>query len=169
MLIGAALAAGLAFAWLTDGRIRQVPDITLQSLQGEKIRLEQLHGKPLLVTFWATDCRGCRREMPLFSRLHNEFSGQGLEVIGIAVPWSRPDMILATTRDQNLPYRICLDLDGAAVSAFGDVSLTPTTFLIAPDGAIRYRKVGEMDEPKVRRLITSMLDRTVASQAAVSD
>ena len=46
-----ALFGGLGSLWLSPARITQAPDITVTTLQGDKLSLTDLRGKPVLVTF----------------------------------------------------------------------------------------------------------------------
>ncbi len=163
-----ALVAGIVAFAFNAGAVSEAPAIKITCIGGEKADLGQLRGRPVLVTFWSTDCPGCLREMPSLTRLYEDYSAQGLEIIGVAAPWSRPDQVLATVRAKGLPYRIGLDLDGSVTRAFGDVSWTPTSFLVDPAGRIRYQKVGDMDIEKVRRLVASMLARPAARQTALN-
>src|SRR3990167_5089782 len=59
------------------------PDFTARTVEGQTVSLAGLRGKVVLLNFWATWCQECRPEMPLFERLHREFTVQGLSVIGI--------------------------------------------------------------------------------------
>src|ERR1700732_2769140 len=47
--------------------------------------LEQYHGKPLLVTFWATWCEPCRHEYPMLNELAKKYAPQGLKVVGVSM------------------------------------------------------------------------------------
>ena len=126
--------ASIAYLWIAPSGAQQVPDVTLQLLDGNKLKLSSLKGKPVLITFWATSCPGCIKEMPHLIELYNELHSEGLEVIGIAMPYDRPDYIMEMVKRKKVPYRIAFDLQGEAVRAFGNVSLTPTTFLIDDKG-----------------------------------
>ena len=163
VLISLVMTAALAYAWLTPGGISDAPNITLKTLQGESIELASLQGKPVLVTFWATDCPGCIKEMPQLAALYKAFSPQGLEMIGITVPWNRPDYVIAMAKTKQLPYKSALDVDGKASQAFGNVRLTPTSFLIAPDGRIVHQVTGELDIQKVQTLIEALLPAQTAN------
>ena len=162
-LFGLMLIGVLAYVWLTPGGIVRAPDITLKTLQGESIPLASLQGKPVLVAFWATSCPGCIKEMPHLAALYKALSPRGLEIIGITVPRDRPDHVIAMVKAKQLPYRIALDIEGTASQAFGNVSLTPTSFLIAPDGRIVHQKTGQLDMQKIQRLIESLLPVQTAS------
>lgn len=165
-LTGLALLAGVALLRLGDGVLTAAPDVAITSLDGATTRLDQWRGRPVLVTFWSVDCPGCLRDMPRLAALHADFAARGLEVVGIAMPWNRPDHVLAMARGRNLPYRIGLDIDGRVTAAFGRVDRTPTSFLIDPDGRIRYHTTGEIDIDKVRTLVAAMLAAPAAGRTA---
>ncbi len=168
-LFGLLLVGALAYVWLTPAGLSRAPDIALQTLQGESIQLTGLTGKPVLVTFWATDCPACIKEMPHLVDLYKALSPEGLEIIGIAVPRNRPDHVIAMVKTKQLPYRIALDIDGKVSQAFGNVRLTPTSFLIAPDGRIVHQKTGKLDIQKIHKLIASMLPVQTAKLGNLSD
>ena len=67
-----------------DDRRRQDADFTLSDLQGKPWTLKSLHGKVVLVNFWATWCPPCRKEIPDLETLSNRFREQGLVVLGIS-------------------------------------------------------------------------------------
>jgi peroxiredoxin len=142
---------------LKSAELEEVPDITLVTTSGERIALAGMRGKPLLVTFWATTCRSCMNEMPLLIDLYHELSPLGLKVIGIAMYYDPPNRVLAIQESRSIPYTIALDIDAHAARAFGNVELTPTTFLIAPDGRVIYQKTGSMDMDRLRNGILAML------------
>lgn len=149
----------MAWLWLAPSGLKQAPEVTFKIIDGRSIQLSKLQGQPVLVTFWATSCPGCIREMPHLVELYREFNQQGLEIIGVAMPYDRPDHVQEMVRSKQLPYPIALDVMGEVVNAFGQVRLTPTSFLIAPDGRIVKHKIGEMDMEKLKTQIHSMLSK----------
>ncbi len=151
------LFSTIAFLWFGPSGIQQAPDIELTTIDGNKIDLKTLKGKPVLVTFWATSCPGCIKEMPHLIELYQELHNKGLEIIGIAMPYDRPDHVLEMRKRKNIPYPIVLDIKGEAVNAFGHVRLTPSSFLINPEGTIVKHKIGEMDMKQIHNMIISML------------
>jgi peroxiredoxin len=163
-LFAIVLLATLGYLWFAPAGLKASPDIKLVTIDGEQLQLASLRGNPLLVTFWATTCPGCIKEMPHLIELYEELSPQGLEIIGIAMDYDPPNQVLAMRNAKNIPYPIALDLDAEAARAFGNVRLTPTSFLIAPDGRIVYQKLGEMSMEKLRQDILAMLQTSQASQ-----
>lgn len=154
-----ALVAVVGYVWFAPSGMQKAPDLRLVTLQGDELNLQQLRGRPVLVTFWATTCPGCRKEMPHLVELYHDLHPQGLEIVGIAMSYDPPNQVKNLVQQRAIPYTIALDITGDAARAFGDVRLTPTSFLIAPDGRIVKQKIGEMDMKEVRRLIHGMLAR----------
>lgn len=147
----------VAFLWFAPSGVRPAPDITFNTLDGKTIDLKSLKGKPVLVTFWATSCPGCIKEMPHLIELYKELHGKGLEIIGVAMPYDRPDHVIEMSKRKQIPYPIAIDIQGEAVTAFGKVQLTPTSFLINPEGKIVKHKIGEMDMTALHHQIQAML------------
>jgi peroxiredoxin len=157
------LVAGTGWHFLGHPRVQKAPDIQVTTVEGKHIRLSSLKGRPVLVNFWSTTCVACIREMPQLTGLYREFAPRGLEVIGIAMAYDPPNRVLDLRRARNIAYPLALDIGSDAARAFGDVRLTPTTFLIAPDGHISLHTSGELDMQKVRRLIAGMLEPSAAT------
>ncbi len=163
-LFAIVLLATLGYLWFAPAGLKASPDIKLVTIDGEQLQLASLRGNPLLVTFWATTCPGCIKEMPHLIELYEELSPQGLEIVGIAMDYDPPNQVLAMRNAKNIPYPIALDLDAEAARAFGNVRLTPTSFLIAPDGRIVYQQLGAMSMEKLRQDILDMLQTSQVSQ-----
>ena len=168
-LFALTLLVGMGYLWLAPAGLSEAPDITVQTIKGEKITLSQLRGKPVLVNFWATTCPGCIKEMPHLIELYRELAPEGFEIIGIAMSYDPPNQVIALADRQKIPYPVALDLTGEAARAFGDVRLTPSNFLIAPDGRVVHQKIGEMDMQKVRAMILDMLAQSGKPQTVSSN
>jgi peroxiredoxin len=151
----AALVLGLAVLSIAAlNRIdTQAPDVTFMTVTGQKIALKALRGKPVIVTFWATDCSGCLEEIPQLIDLYTHYHPQGLEIIAVALYYDPPNHVITLTEDQHLPYHVALDLTAEIAHAFGDVQLIPSTFLIAPDGLIALKKTGVFVPAEIKPLI----------------
>lgn len=158
------LSGGLGFLWLIPDRLMQAPDITLTTLQGKKLRIPNPQGGPLLVSFWATTCKACLEEIPHLIELYEELAPRGFEVIGVAMSYDPPNRVIALSQAKQIPYPIALDIQGETAKAFGNVSRTPSSFLVAADGRIIYRKTGELELNRVRVLAMDMLARATHSE-----
>ncbi|MEF3074866.1 TlpA disulfide reductase family protein [Methylobacter sp. Wu1] len=155
LLLLALISAGI---WIGFGKtVTPAPDATFTTITGKKIALNALRGKPVLVTFWATDCPGCMEEIPHLVDLYKNFHAQGLEIIAVAMYYDPPNHVVTMTKDKSLPYDVALDLQAEHAQAFGDVRLTPTTFLITPDGSIALQKIGAFDPDDMKTRIEALL------------
>ncbi len=156
------IVVAISFFYSQNQNRPDVPaDLVYKTIDGRSITLEQLRGKTILVDFWSTSCKSCIKEMPDLIALHNEFSAKGFEIIGVAMPYDRPDMVLKAAEDLQIPYPVALDIDGEIIRAYGNVSVTPTHFLIAPDGKILDKIVGKIDMVKFRDRIKTMLHKNM--------
>lgn len=152
-----AVASLSIWLWTSPSGLKWAPDVTFTTLEGKKLNMGELRGRPVLVTFWATTCPGCLKEMPHLVELYEELGSAGFELVGVAMSYDPPNRVLELTTERQLPYPISLDLDGSLAAAFGNVMLTPTSFLIDPDGRIIKHKIGEMDMDELRQQIENLL------------
>jgi peroxiredoxin len=135
----------------------QAPDVTFTTLTGKKITLKELRGKPVIVTFWATDCPACIKEIPDLIDLYTQYHKQGLEIMAVAMYYDPPNHVVTLTESLQLPYNVALDLQTEHAHAFGDVQLIPSTFLISPDGLIALKKTGAFDPTEMKTRIETLL------------
>ncbi len=134
----------------------QAPEVTLTTLSGNKIGLGQLRGQLVLLNFWASDCPACLQEMPLLARLYEDYNMHGLEVFAVAMPYDPPSCVLSFVKAYPPPYPVVLDPFGTLSQAF-DVSLIPTSILIAPDGTMVWRHTGIPDFQRLQPLIETLI------------
>src|SRR4051812_40579566 len=141
--LGAAVLAIAGIGYATLGTSVAAPDVTFISIDGEKISTQALRGKVVMVNFWATSCTTCVHEMPAMVDTYNKFKDQGLQFVAVAMKYDPPNYVLNYAATRKLPFKVALDSGGDLARQFGDVALTPTTFVIGKDGKIIKRYVGE--------------------------
>lgn len=154
-----AIVAVVAWVWLSPAGTQHAPaQLALPAASGGKLELGDLRQRPALVTFWATTCTTCVKEIPDLAALYRDLAPRGLEVVGIAVYYDPPDQVVKMVRERNIPYPVAFDVERRAMHAFGmEQAITPTTFLIAPDGRIVFRKAGLLNMERLRQTIEDML------------
>jgi len=115
----------------------QAPDFSLESIQGDYVRLSDLRGKVILLNFWASWCPPCRYEMPTFQKLFQQYQNQKFVLLTINLTAQDSTNALdAFIQKYNLTLPILLDKDGKVARTYQIQSL-PTTFIIGANGIIQ--------------------------------
>ena len=156
--IALAVIAGIGFtSYQSLNKHQSAPAVTFLGIKGEKITPESLKGKVVMVNFWATSCTTCVAEMPEMVETYNKYKAQGLEFVAVAMKYDAPNYVVNFTETRQLPFKVALDVTGDAAKAYGDVSMTPTTFVIDKDGNIIKRYVGKPEFPALHALLEKAL------------
>jgi peroxiredoxin len=152
-------ALGLSLAlWGCAGE--RAPESTFVLLDGSKITSKQLQGKVSLVNFWATSCTTCVAEMPELMATHNKFKDRGFETLAVAMSYDPPSYVVNFAQSRQLPFKVAIDNTGAVAREWGDIKLTPTTFVVNKQGVIVKRFVGTPDFVELNQLIDKLLAET---------
>ena len=123
----------------------KAPDFLLSDLEGNIFDLSAFSGQVIMLTFWGTWCGPCRREIPDFIKLYDEYNDEGLEIIGVAVQSGSSENIKRFSDYYKINYTILTDIDRyesyRTFHDYGTVTgvgtrAVPTTFLIDRDGYI---------------------------------
>jgi peroxiredoxin len=150
-LLVVALFASQAFA-------NPAPNISFKTIRNTDIQLQNLQGKVVLITFWASNCKSCLAEIEDLKSLYQDYHEQGLELFAISMYYDRPNYVVAASKYHKIPYDIVLDLRGGIAKAFGQVQLIPTTFLIDTTGDIVYQTTGVFNLAEMQTRIQSLLN-----------
>ena len=133
------------------------PISTFVLLDGSKQTTANLKGKVTLVNFWATSCVTCVAEMPKIVATYNKYKAQGYDTVAVAMSYDPPSYVVNYAETRKLPFKVAIDNTGAVAKAWGDVQLTPTTYLVNKRGEIVKRYVGEPDFVALHQLIEKLL------------
>ena len=152
-----AILGVVLFAALSLFKKESAPQVSFRTLNGEQVAMDSLRGKVVMVNFWATSCSTCVQEMPQMVETYKKYSDQGLEFIAVAMSYDPPNYVLNYSESRQLPFKVALDTDGQAAKSFGDVKLTPTTFVIGKDGSILKRYVGIPEFAAMHHLLEKAL------------
>jgi len=162
VLYGAATAAVVAIAAMlylgADNHI--APQSTFVLLDGSSKTTADLKGRVTLVNFWATSCTTCVGEMPKIIATYDKYHSKGYDTLAVAMSYDPPSYVVNYTETRKLPFKVAIDNTGAVAKAWGDVQLTPTTFLVNKRGEIVKQYVGEPDFAQLHQLIEKLLAET---------
>ncbi|MBT4519467.1 MAG: TlpA family protein disulfide reductase [Halieaceae bacterium] len=141
---------------------REAPDFNLLSLTSDQqISLQNYRGDVVYLTFWASWCIPCRKEMPYLTQLWQRHRAQGFRVIGISV-----DEDVAAARqfaeEYDLPYPLARDAD-RSISSLYRVPGYPTHYLVDRRGRIRFSGLGfdDSDITAVGQEVETLLQESV--------
>lgn len=117
-----------------DPSLPLAPEFTLLNTEFEEVSLKDYHGKVVLLDFWATWCKPCEEEIPIFIELYNQYRTQGFEVVGISLDEERLKVIEPFAKRIGINYTVLFAEPGLVAKY--DVSAIPSAFLINRYGRI---------------------------------
>ena len=152
----AVFAAVGAYVYLDTGRAA-APESTFVLLDGSSQTTADLRGKVTLVNFWATSCTTCVAEMPEIIATHQKFNSRGFDTIAVAMSYDPPSYVVNFAETRKLPFKVAIDNTGKVAQAWGDVKLTPTTYIVNKQGQIVKKYVGAPNFDELHKLIEKLL------------
>jgi peroxiredoxin len=156
--LGAAVVAvAAAAAVFVAGGASAAPESTFILLDGSKRSTADLKGKVTLVNFWATSCVTCVAEMPKMVATYNKYHGKGYEHMAVAMSYDPPSYVVNYAETRKLPFQVAIDNTGKVARDWGEVQLTPTSYVVNKKGEIVKRYVGEPDFAELHQLIEKLL------------
>lgn len=131
------------------------PQLQLIDLDGAPVALRDFAGKPLWIIFWKTACDPCEAEAPAVAAAYAAHRAAGLVLLGIDV-WDTAAVIHDYAAQHKLAYPIAIDSSAAFMDAYG-VWGAPTHYFIGPDGIIRDRYFGPMNDDLIEGSLGAIL------------
>ena len=144
---GAALAGG-------DAKVGEpAPSFSLTTYAKQKIKLDDLKGKVVVINWWATWCGPCKAEMPMMSAFHHRHKDEGFEIFGVTTEDSVPPNMLKRVSEV-LSYPLVLRFSGNGYPILNGV---PTSYVIDRHGIVRYAKAGSFTGAEFDEVILPLL------------
>jgi thiol-disulfide isomerase/thioredoxin len=163
-----AAAAGLSW-WTTHGAMEQaaaddgepvsVWSLRLPDTNGAVQPLAQWRGKVLVVNFWATWCPPCREEMPMLSRIHQKYAGQGAQVIGLSI--DTLNKVRDFQREEPVAYPLligAMSLIDASAHWGNQAQALPFTAFFDRQGRLASVKQGRLSEVELDAKLKALLN-----------
>src|SRR6185295_7440738 len=137
------------------------PGFTLETPQGQRISLQSLRGKPVLLEFFATWCPHCNAEAPHLRRLYASLAKDRYAFVSVNADGEHAASVFAYHRYFGLPFPALLDpssqpgsfhrqgAPGAVTTAYR-IGAYPTFYVLDPSGRITWRSDGEQPDALLR-------------------
>jgi len=159
LLLSCLLATTPAWAKADEDRRPPVgalpPDVFGDDHAGEPVRLADHAGKVVIVTFWASWCGPCLRELPVLDKILRTVGKDYLEVVAVNFGEPRADYLRIVRGLPDSPLTWVHDRRGKAAETYG-VKALPNMFIIGRDGRIVSRHIG-YGESSIRKIADEML------------
>ena len=156
-VLAGALAVGVLLTALGCSGPQMAPNSTFVLLDSSQRTTAEFKGKVTLVNFWATSCTTCVAEMPQIISTYNKYHAKGYDTVAVAMSYDPPSYVVNYAQSRALPFKVAIDNTGAVAKAWGDVQLTPTTYLLNKRGEIVKQYVGAPDFAALHQLIEKLL------------
>jgi cytochrome c biogenesis protein CcmG/thiol:disulfide interchange protein DsbE len=140
------------------------PEIELETLDGEKVALSALRGRPVLINFWATWCLPCREEFPLMVTAYEEHADKGFEILGV-VHDDSVDGARAFAADLDAEWPMLNDVDDVAWEDYTGVAM-PTSFFVDAEGIVRAFSLGAFTQTGLAAQLATILPPEPSPPAA---
>ena len=118
------------------------PDYRAVTMTGDSVSLASLRGRTVLLNVWATWCHPCREELPVLQRLHEEYAGRGLTVVGVSIDAVGAGAAIEDfAAEYGVTYPLWHDPDNRVSTTFQGIGV-PLSVLVGADGMLRWRHLG---------------------------
>jgi cytochrome c-type biogenesis protein len=135
------------------------PEYAAVTLAGDSVSLGDLEGELVLLNVWATWCIPCQEEIPALQRLHEQYSQEGLRIVGVSVDARGEEQnVREFAENFGVGYDIWLDPAERVISTFRVLGV-PNTYLIDREGRVLWKHIGPVadDDPKLLTEIRAAL------------
>jgi len=142
---------------IAGGDYPQAPEFTLKDLKGNDISLSDYKGKVVFLNFWATWCEPCRKEIPGFIEVYNEYKDRGMVIIGVSLDKTGLDSVLRFAEKYNISYPVAMGTD-KIVNDYQLGRYIPETAIIDKNGKIRDKHIGYMDKDTLKNYFLKLIE-----------
>jgi thiol-disulfide isomerase/thioredoxin len=128
--------------------------LKFNSADGTAVDLDQMHGKVVLIDFWATWCGPCMMKVPSVVAAYNKYHGKGFEIVGISLDKSK-DSMLKVTAQKGMTWPQYFDGKGwnNEISTRFNIRAIPSMWLVNKKGLVATTEAGGNLDAEIARLL----------------
>ncbi len=138
---------------------KPVPEFAIKAADGSEVNASRWKGKVSYITFFASWCGSCKRELPEVAKWHAELEARGFQVVAIGVDQAQSQSEgFVKQHAPEAKFTVALDPEATAMTEF-DIAAMPTSFIVDKTGVIRRKIVGFKKEEtaELRAFIEKLL------------
>ncbi|MGZ8227291.1 MAG: TlpA family protein disulfide reductase [Methylococcaceae bacterium] len=157
-----AMASGMVarkyFSSIENLSPQSLPVFSLPDLSGKQHSISEWRGKLLIINFWATWCPPCRKEIPEFIKLQEQYAAKGLQFIGVAL--DDRDAVDEYLKSTKINYPLLIGGNEGIVlnqQLGNNVQAVPYSIVVDQRGQIVYRHQGEFSREKILEIIAPLI------------
>ena len=160
IIIVALCVMSLAF-WLASGayaakdRERDAPAFTITNLDGKEVSLEDYKDDVVILTFWATWCGACHKQVPALREIHKNYSGKGVTILAVSLDFDNEKRVREFVKEEKIDYPILLGTLKLA-ERYG-IRGIPATWIIDKQGRLYKRFLGPRSYKDLEKALTALL------------
>ncbi|MGY8987180.1 MAG: TlpA family protein disulfide reductase [Flavobacteriales bacterium] len=127
---------------------RTLPNIKVKTLSGKSINIQSVEndGNPIVISFWATWCKPCKKELNTIAEIYEEWQDEtGVKLVAVSIDDARSmSKVAPYINSADWDYEVYLDTNRELARAL-NVSKVPHTFLLNGKGKIVWEHKGYID------------------------
>jgi thiol-disulfide isomerase/thioredoxin len=133
-----------------------LPDVSYIDTMGTAYTPQSLAGKVVVVNFWATWCKPCRREIPDFSKVYEQYKDRGLVVLGVLTDDPDNQALLNFQSDNMMAYPV-VRANPEIMTSYDSPKAMPTTFIYDRRGQRAHYQMGLLQAEQLSKLVAPLL------------
>lgn len=155
------IIVGVAFGFTSPDASKRLPDITIADLQGKPVKIQEYvnNGKTTIISFWATWCAPCKRELDAVSELYSGWvNDYNVQLVAITIDNARAlTQVKPLIEEKGWEFDVLVDSRQELQQALNFQSI-PQTFIVDKDGNIQYEHSGYSpgDEYEIEKIIKDL-------------
>ena len=140
---------------------KPLPELTLNTVDGQKWSLSEQRGKLVLLNFWATWCAPCRTEIPILVQLADKYQNEDLRIAGVSVDSANIETIRRFIGEFKINYPILLTVPDSLLS---EQKAVPMSLLINEKGVLAKKYVGAVEASVLEKDIENLLNKKIGKR-----
>lgn len=141
---------------------RAAPLFSVPSLTGGQVTLAQFIGRPLVITFFFSECRVCWPDMSLLEEAYGRYRSRGLAIVGVGMQ-DPVNALRQMIKSLNVTFPVGYDDKGAVAGRYRLTAL-PTTVFVGTDGLVKSILKGNLDDRSLQRSLAMILPRSASAR-----